>query len=166
MFIVLALVLVLIFTLLYWRFRANRRRPSKHVPPNIPYCSMDRRLLPPNGSDIEMSIETPEKQVMYSDQWTGNQEIVNGDNINHVPNNVDLDEEPVNLQMLREIEAATNGLAYENMIGSGEHGVVFHGWLMDNTQVAVKKLFSNSSRYKYQKSSLNALTDNNLSICY
>ncbi|KAK6150671.1 hypothetical protein DH2020_015603 [Rehmannia glutinosa] len=47
--------------------------------------------------------------------------------------------------MLRDIEEATNGLAYENVIGSGDYGEVFQGFLMDNTQVAVKKLFSNRS---------------------
>lgn len=105
---------------------------------------MDRRLLSRNGWDIEMSIGTPEKQVMYSDHWPSNGEI-NGDDDNNVANVecVASDKGPVSLYTLREVEAATNGLAYENVIGRGHYGVVFHGLLMDNTEVAVKKLFSN-----------------------
>ncbi|KAK6155652.1 hypothetical protein DH2020_009900 [Rehmannia glutinosa] len=93
---------------------------------------MDRRLLSRKGWDIEMSIQTPEKQVMYSDHLPSNEEI---------NNNVDF----VGRYMLRDIEEATNGLAYENVIGSGDYGEVFQGFLMDNTHVAVKKLFSNRS---------------------
>lgn len=44
---------------------------------------------------------------------------------------------------LRELEAATNGLADENVIGEGGYGIVYHGVLPDNTQVAVKNLLNN-----------------------
>lgn len=44
---------------------------------------------------------------------------------------------------LRELEDATNGFAHENVIGEGGYGIVYHGVLMDNTQVAVKNLLNN-----------------------
>lgn len=44
---------------------------------------------------------------------------------------------------LRELELATNCLADENVIGEGGYGIVYHGTLQDNTQVAVKNLLNN-----------------------
>ncbi|KAM7472234.1 hypothetical protein LguiA_010417 [Lonicera macranthoides] len=44
---------------------------------------------------------------------------------------------------LRELEAATNGLADENVIGEGGYGIVYSGILADNTRVAVKNLLNN-----------------------
>ncbi|KAK1275208.1 putative serine/threonine-protein kinase [Acorus gramineus] len=44
---------------------------------------------------------------------------------------------------LRELEAATNGFVDENVIGEGGYGIVYHGLLEDNTQVAVKNLLNN-----------------------
>lgn len=44
---------------------------------------------------------------------------------------------------LRELELATNCLSDENVIGEGGYGIVYHGILQDNTQVAVKNLLNN-----------------------
>ncbi|KAK9147418.1 hypothetical protein Scep_006175 [Stephania cephalantha] len=44
---------------------------------------------------------------------------------------------------LRELEAATEGLADENVIGEGGYGIVYRGVLQDNTVVAVKNLLNN-----------------------
>ncbi|CAK9156733.1 unnamed protein product [Ilex paraguariensis] len=44
---------------------------------------------------------------------------------------------------LRELEAATNGLSDENVIGEGGYGIVYGGVLADNTRVAVKNLLNN-----------------------
>ncbi|XAR54028.1 Non-specific serine/threonine protein kinase [Bertholletia excelsa] len=44
---------------------------------------------------------------------------------------------------LRELEAATNGLSDENVIGEGGYGIVYKGILADNTRVAVKNLLNN-----------------------
>ncbi|KDP31947.1 hypothetical protein JCGZ_12408 [Jatropha curcas] len=44
---------------------------------------------------------------------------------------------------LRELEDSTNGFADENVIGEGGYGIVYHGVLGDNTQVAVKNLLNN-----------------------
>ncbi|KDP28584.1 hypothetical protein JCGZ_14355 [Jatropha curcas] len=44
---------------------------------------------------------------------------------------------------LRELEAATNGLCEENVIGEGGYGIVYSGILGDGTRVAVKNLLNN-----------------------
>ncbi|XVF59402.1 hypothetical protein PTKIN_Ptkin07bG0272900 [Pterospermum kingtungense] len=44
---------------------------------------------------------------------------------------------------LRELEASTNGFAHDKVIGEGGYGIVYHGVLEDNTQVAVKNLLNN-----------------------
>ncbi|XP_050238497.1 probable serine/threonine-protein kinase At1g01540 [Mercurialis annua] len=44
---------------------------------------------------------------------------------------------------LRELEAATNGLCEENVIGEGGYGIVYSGILGDGTKVAVKNLLNN-----------------------
>lgn len=44
---------------------------------------------------------------------------------------------------LRELEVATNMFADEKVIGEGGYGIVYHGTLEDNTQVAVKNLLNN-----------------------
>ncbi|XP_054782859.1 probable serine/threonine-protein kinase At1g01540 isoform X2 [Prosopis cineraria] len=44
---------------------------------------------------------------------------------------------------LREVEAATNGLCEENVVGEGGYGIVYKGVLDDGTRVAVKNLLNN-----------------------
>ncbi|XWS29832.1 hypothetical protein CRYUN_Cryun24cG0063700 [Craigia yunnanensis] len=44
---------------------------------------------------------------------------------------------------LRELEVSTNGFAHEKVIGEGGYGIVYHGVLEDNAQVAVKNLLNN-----------------------
>ncbi|KAJ6419868.1 hypothetical protein OIU84_029898 [Salix udensis] len=44
---------------------------------------------------------------------------------------------------LRELEVATNSFAHENVIGEGGYGIVYHGVLEDNTEIAVKNLLNN-----------------------
>ncbi|XP_075487349.1 putative serine/threonine-protein kinase At1g01540 [Primulina tabacum] len=44
---------------------------------------------------------------------------------------------------LRELEAASNGLSDENVIGEGGYGIVYYGVLADNTRVAIKNLLNN-----------------------
>ncbi|KAL0304318.1 UNVERIFIED_CONTAM: putative serine/threonine-protein kinase [Sesamum radiatum] len=154
MCIVLALLLVLIFTLVFisFKFRRNRKKSAKCIVSKSldnPYgpCSIDRRLLSRHGWDIEMSIGTPEKQVMYTDHQRSSNERIYDDTDNvAVVECVAVETGPVSRYTFMDIELATNGLAYENVIGSGDFGIVFHGLLMDNTQVAVKKLFSHRHR--------------------
>ncbi|XBI27670.1 hypothetical protein VPH35_052117 [Triticum aestivum] len=44
---------------------------------------------------------------------------------------------------LRELEHSTNGFSNEYIIGEGGYGVVYHGCLVNGTDVAIKKLFNN-----------------------
>ncbi|KAH6812583.1 Protein kinase superfamily protein [Perilla frutescens var. frutescens] len=44
---------------------------------------------------------------------------------------------------LRELEAASNGLSDENVIGEGGYGIVYYGVLADNTKIAIKNLLNN-----------------------
>ncbi|KAF9678510.1 hypothetical protein SADUNF_Sadunf07G0042400 [Salix dunnii] len=44
---------------------------------------------------------------------------------------------------LRELEVATNSFAHENVIGEGGYGIVYHGVLEDDTEIAVKNLLNN-----------------------
>uniref|UniRef100_A0ACD5VM02 Uncharacterized protein n=1 Tax=Avena sativa TaxID=4498 RepID=A0ACD5VM02_AVESA len=44
---------------------------------------------------------------------------------------------------LRDLEHATNGFSNEYIIGEGGYGVVYHGHLVNGTDVAIKKLFNN-----------------------
>ncbi|KAK7274326.1 hypothetical protein RIF29_15409 [Crotalaria pallida] len=47
---------------------------------------------------------------------------------------------------LRELEAATEGLCEENVIGEGGYGIVYRGVLPDGTKVAVKNLLNNKGQ--------------------
>ncbi|XP_074307369.1 putative receptor-like protein kinase At5g18500 [Silene latifolia] len=44
---------------------------------------------------------------------------------------------------LRDLETATSRFSKQNVIGEGGYGVVYHGELINGTQVAVKRLFNN-----------------------
>ncbi|KAL3624430.1 hypothetical protein CASFOL_031098 [Castilleja foliolosa] len=47
---------------------------------------------------------------------------------------------------LRELEAASNGLSPDNVIGEGGYGIVYYGVLADNTRVAIKNLLNNKGQ--------------------
>ncbi|XP_058754313.1 probable serine/threonine-protein kinase At1g01540 [Vicia villosa] len=47
---------------------------------------------------------------------------------------------------LRELEAATNGLCEESVIGEGGYGIVYKGVLTDGTRIAVKNLLNNKGQ--------------------
>jgi len=44
---------------------------------------------------------------------------------------------------LRELEDATNEFSPDNVIGEGGYGIVYHGILKDNTNIAIKNLLNN-----------------------
>ena len=48
---------------------------------------------------------------------------------------------------LRELEASTNGFGPENVIGQGGDGIVYHGVLGNDSQVAVKNLLNNRCEF-------------------
>ncbi|CAH2080353.1 unnamed protein product [Thlaspi arvense] len=97
---------------------------------------MDRRLLSRTGSDMEMGIWTPERPALFAGQWSVREGEVKSDW-----------REGMQWKQgysMRKIEAATNWFADENMIGSGDHGIVYRGVMFDGSRVAVKKLLCGS----------------------
>ncbi|KAK3037235.1 hypothetical protein RJ639_030128 [Escallonia herrerae] len=158
--IALVSLLVLLFVSLYF-YSCRRRKPSKpHFGASKPVfsrncysstcgtTSMDRRLLSRSGWEIEMSIASPEKEVVYSDQRSALASRASGTKSGHLESFVRNPSVVLRGKQygMREIEEATNWLADESVIGSGEYGVVYRGVLADGTQVAVKKLISNSGK--------------------
>ncbi|XP_027357246.1 probable serine/threonine-protein kinase At1g01540 [Abrus precatorius] len=67
---------------------------------------------------------------------------------------------------LKEIADATNGLAKENVIGSGENGIVYLGLLPNNRRVAVKRLLCDSGQpeeyFASQMEAIGHIKHNNL----
>nr|GMD56714.1 probable serine/threonine-protein kinase At1g01540 [Ipomoea batatas] len=63
-------------------------------------------------------------------------------------NELDLDKEgwPSHRYTLDEMEAATNGFDPRNVISCGDHAIVYHGVLLNNIRVAVKRLLSNRGK--------------------
>uniref|UniRef100_A0A804K762 non-specific serine/threonine protein kinase n=1 Tax=Musa acuminata subsp. malaccensis TaxID=214687 RepID=A0A804K762_MUSAM len=52
---------------------------------------------------------------------------------------------------MRELEVATGMFSDENVVGEGGYGIVYHGVLEDDTQIAVKNLLNNSlSQWKLE----------------
>jgi hypothetical protein len=101
--------------------------------------SLDRRLLPRNIYEAEMS------HGRSSEGHTGTttqQHFIVTDDVESVLRYLPVAKDVWRGSKfsLKEIEMATNSLAKENVIGSGDYGVVYRGILLDNTRVAVKKL--------------------------
>ncbi|XWS50457.1 hypothetical protein CRYUN_Cryun12cG0089300 [Craigia yunnanensis] len=114
-----------------------------------------------------MNTTKPELQIMFSDQWSTRANITTQESslTNLEPNRANIttqessltDLEPFgkfslgvsetwmgNHFSLRELGIVTNGFAYENLIGNRDCGVVYYGVLLDDKQVPVKRLLSNS----------------------
>ncbi|XP_057462313.1 probable serine/threonine-protein kinase At1g01540 [Actinidia eriantha] len=129
-------VLVLVLLSLYFIYCRHRKPPRVHINSLRPVISknsglarsLDKRLLSRNGAEIELSIETPEKRSELTGLRCGRAVSVRKR------------EKHGYAYALREIEAATNGFADVNVIGSGDFGIVYHGVLFDGTRVAIKKL--------------------------
>lgn len=116
---------------------------SKPIISKTTSSSMDRRLLSRNGWDnIELSIDSPEQQVVYPAQLSTRLSPTKSNHATEFETKPS-DVGPSIQYNLREIETATNGFADENVIGSGDYGVVYRGLLYDHTRVAVKKLICN-----------------------
>lgn len=118
--------------------------------------SLDRRLLSRNIYEIEMNNNKNNSNrrvqghpVLLSDPWSsGTVQKFDVTDLEAVARYLPMAREDVWRGCrfsLKEIEMATNGLAQENVIGSGDYGVVYRAILLDNSRVAVKKLVS--SRY-------------------
>ncbi|GFZ06446.1 protein kinase superfamily protein [Actinidia rufa] len=133
-------VLFLVLLSLYFIYCRHRKPPRVHINSLRPIISknsgltrsLDKRLLSRNGADIELSIETPEKRSELTGLRCGRAVSVRKR------------EKHGYAYALREVEAATNGFADVNVIGSGDFGIVYHGVLFDGTRVAIKKLLYDS----------------------
>ncbi|KAH7854439.1 hypothetical protein Vadar_013846 [Vaccinium darrowii] len=149
------ILLILVFLSLYFSSCRRRfRKPSRtHFttlksaisknPPHSSFSPLDRRLLSRNGREIELGIETPRKQPPIAGQWPTLADLESGARYSCRVS----DAKPgYQWYSVGEIEVATNGFADENVIGSGEFGIVYRGVLFDGMRVAVKKLLYDSGK--------------------
>ncbi|KAF9615466.1 hypothetical protein IFM89_023724 [Coptis chinensis] len=104
----------------------------------------------PSLPEIQIDIGKAEHRVVFSDRHSSGESrsTTNGNNDSASMNNASGPPEVSHLgwghwYTLRELEAATNGLADENVIGEGGYGIVYRGVLPDKMIVAVKNLLNN-----------------------
>ncbi|KAI4351653.1 hypothetical protein L6164_005989 [Bauhinia variegata] len=135
----IALFIVVILVILgiccfYYRRRKSYNKTHFCLPNPIAFgsSSLDKRLLSGNVSGIELNL--------------GN---VSGHQVTDLESNGEFSNAVKSVRWrnsfsLKEIEEATNRFANDNVIGSGDYGVVYRGLLLDNTRVAVRKLVNDS----------------------
>ncbi|KAL4562675.1 hypothetical protein LXL04_026705 [Taraxacum kok-saghyz] len=110
-------------------------------------AAVDHRMSVP---EIQIDIGKSEHRVVFSDrQSSGESRATSNDTASYCGGSGGSSLPQVShlgwgrWYTLRELEAATNGLADENVIGEGGYGIVYSGILGDNTRVAVKNLLNN-----------------------
>ncbi|KAI3494924.1 hypothetical protein L1887_36966 [Cichorium endivia] len=110
-------------------------------------ASLDHRMSVP---EIQIDIGKSEHRVVFSDrQSSGESRATSNDTASYGGGTGGSSLPQVShlgwgrWYTLRELEAATNGLSDENVIGEGGYGIVYSGILVDNTRVAVKNLLNN-----------------------
>ncbi|KAJ0797549.1 putative protein kinase RLK-Pelle-RLCK-V family [Helianthus annuus] len=118
---------------------------SKEIQEIVHHESSDHRMAVP---EIQIDIGKSEHRVVFSDrQSSGESRATSNDTASYGGGNPSLPQVSHlgwgRWYTLRELEAATNGLADENVIGEGGYGIVYSGVLADNTRVAVKNLLNN-----------------------
>ncbi|XWS37877.1 hypothetical protein CRYUN_Cryun19dG0083200 [Craigia yunnanensis] len=157
LFVLLALFIVSLCVIYFRRRKSHKASfclPKPIGPKNYhstySTSSLNRRLLPLNISEIEMNTTKPELQIMFSDRWSTRASITTQESsladfepFGKFSPRVSETRTGSNFS-LREVGIVTNDFAYENLIGNGDYGVVYRGVLLDDTQVAVKRLLSNS----------------------
>ncbi|KAK9181853.1 hypothetical protein WN944_024993 [Citrus x changshan-huyou] len=133
----------------HFRLPKNPISPKNHVHPHNTFStsSLDRRLLSCNTmSEIEMNLSKPDLQFMFSDRWSSGTST-NRCTRAQANGNIRCSVSGMRLGIrisLKEIDIVTNGFAEQNVIASGENGVVYRAVLLDNMRAAVKLLMSNS----------------------
>nr|DAD19014.1 TPA_asm: hypothetical protein HUJ06_020477 [Nelumbo nucifera] len=122
---------------------------SKEIQEIVHVATPDQRPVPPAVPEIQIDIGKPEHRVVFSDRPSSH---ASGESRSTTATDtVSMSGGPPEVShlgwghwyTLRELEAATNGLADENVIGEGGYGIVYRGVLPDNTLVAVKNLLNN-----------------------
>ncbi|XP_031266199.1 putative receptor-like protein kinase At2g30940 [Pistacia vera] len=155
----IALFLLIILTILYLCIIFHRRKksykPRFFLPRNpisaktyqnhhFSTSSLDSRLLSAsnNISEIEMNLSKPEFQMMLSDPCSIKSSLVTD-----LESTAGLSERQYgNRCSLKEIALVTNDFSGENMIASGDNGMVYRAVLLDNKRVAVKRLIMSNSQ--------------------
>ncbi|KAK9279555.1 hypothetical protein L1049_013234 [Liquidambar formosana] len=153
-------IIVLILFLLSLCITSRRRRPYHRHPKlaageTTPVVSKEIQEIvyhdaaPPAVPEIQIDIGKVEHRVVFSDrsQASGESRATSGTETASFASGGGGPEVSHlgwgRWYTLRELEAATNGLADENVIGEGGYGIVYSGVLGDNTRVAVKNLLNN-----------------------
>lgn len=91
-----------------------------------------------------MNLAKPELQFMFSDRWssgTSTNRCTRAQANRSIRRSVSEMRPGIRIS-LKEIEVVTNGFAEQNVIASGDNGVVYRAVLLDNMRAAVKLLMS------------------------
>lgn len=157
-------VIVIILFLLSLCITSRRRRPprsgklgaseftpvvSKEIQEILHEAAPEHRPVVPPAPEIQIDIGKMEHRVVFSDRLSS--QASGESRATSVTETTSLGSGPPEVShlgwgrwyTLRELEAATNGLSDENVIGEGGYGIVYSGVLADNTKVAVKNLLNN-----------------------
>ncbi|KAK6142790.1 hypothetical protein DH2020_023138 [Rehmannia glutinosa] len=108
-----------------------------------------RPIVPQAVSEIQIDMGKVEHRVVFSDRGasSGESRATSGADTASFGGSGSLPEVSHlgwgRWYTLRELEAASNGLSDENVIGEGGYGIVYYGVLADNTRVAIKNLLNN-----------------------
>ncbi|KAK4744651.1 hypothetical protein SAY87_010963 [Trapa incisa] len=132
----------------------HNTKPSASASASSPPVSKDIQEIvhyrtPPPVPEIQIDMGKVEHRVVYSDrQSSGESRVTTGLETASFRSSGNVGPEVSHLgwgrwYTLRELEAATNGLCEENVIGEGGYGIVYRGVLGDGTKVAVKNLLNN-----------------------
>ncbi|XP_059455944.1 probable serine/threonine-protein kinase At1g01540 [Corylus avellana] len=146
-------LIVLALFLLSLCFTSRRNRHPKHTKRTAtpPISKEIQEIVPAPHAEIQIEIGKLEHRVVtVSDRYSsgeskgtaaletgpvGSGNVAVGPEVSHLGWG--------RWYTLRELEAATNGLCEENVIGEGGYGIVYSGLLPDGTRVAVKNLLNN-----------------------
>ncbi|KAK7315122.1 hypothetical protein VNO77_33654 [Canavalia gladiata] len=160
------------------RFSLPKSTTCKHHRGDFNSSSLDKRLLSASGHISELGINFEKlasghshELVLHGQFYPLDDGIIKDGYFNALESSDKLC--PTSNDMgkgcnfsLKEIEDATNGLAKENLIGSGDNGAVYLGFLSNKGQVAVKKLVCDSRQpeelFASQMEAIGSVKHNNL----
>ncbi|GER26444.1 protein kinase superfamily protein [Striga asiatica] len=170
--IIVGAAIVLILFLLSICLTASRRRSSSgkgklHRPAKLEFtpvvakeivhdssaaAAADHRTVVPQAvPEIQIDMGKVEHRVVFSDRASsGESRATSGPDTASFGGSGSLPEVSHlgwgRWYTLRELEAASNGLSDENVIGEGGYGIVYYGVLANNTRLAIKNLLNNKGQ--------------------
>ncbi|GFP91489.1 probable serine/threonine-protein kinase at1g01540 [Phtheirospermum japonicum] len=133
----------------------RRRRPASEITPVVSKeiqeitAAEQRSIAPLAVPEIQIDMGKVEHRVVFSDRApsSGESKATSGTDTASFGGSGSLPEVSHlgwgRWYTLRELEAASNGLSDENVIGEGGYGIVYYGVLADNTRIAIKNLLNN-----------------------